>query len=60
MISPSRRRYISANRPQRESGVIVVTQSRADALTGLDVFVGEWVVQAQFPGVDAPAARSTF
>jgi hypothetical protein len=40
--------------------VIVVTQSRADALAGLDVFVGEWVMQAEFPGVDAPAARSTF
>ena len=37
-----------------------MTESRADALAGLDVFVGEWVMQAQFPGMDAPAARSTF
>ena len=38
----------------------MVTQSRADALARLDVFAGEWVVVARFPGVDAPAARSTF
>ena len=38
----------------------MVTQSRADALAGLDVFVGEWVVEARFSGGDAPAARSTF
>ena len=37
-----------------------MTQSRADALAGLDVFVGEWVVVARFAGGDAPAARSTF
>ena len=37
-----------------------MTQSRADALARLDVFAGEWVVVARFPGVDAPAARSTF
>jgi hypothetical protein len=41
--------------------VIVVTGNRADALARLDVFVGEWVVEARFPGGgDAPAARSTF
>jgi hypothetical protein len=40
--------------------VIVVTGNRADALAQLDVFVGEWIMQARFPGVDAPAARSTF
>jgi len=34
--------------------VIVVTGNRADALAGLDVFVGEWVMQARFPG-DQPA-----
>jgi hypothetical protein len=33
-------------RPQRENGVIVVTGSRSDALARLDVFVGEWVVEA--------------
>ncbi len=38
----------------RESGVIVVTGNRADALARLDVFVGEWVVEARFPG-DRPA-----
>jgi len=31
-----------------------VTGNRADALAGLDVFVGEWVMQARFPG-DQPA-----
>ena len=44
-------------RPQRENGVIVVTGSRADALARLDVFVGEWVVEARFPG-DKPAPSS--
>jgi hypothetical protein len=36
--------------------VIVVTQSRADALARLDVFAGEWVVQARFPVPKAPDA----
>jgi hypothetical protein len=41
--------------------VIVVTGSRADALARLDVFVGEWGVEARFPGGgDGPVARSTF
>jgi hypothetical protein len=49
--------------------VIVVTGNRADALAGLDVFVGEWVMQARFPGdqpappdaaEDGPTARSRF
>jgi len=40
--------------------VIVVTQSRADALARLDIFVGEWVVEARFPGADGPAGRSRF
>jgi hypothetical protein len=40
--------------------VIVVTESRADALTRLDVFVGEWVVEARFPGGDGATARSWF
>ena len=31
-----------------------MTGNRADALAGLDVFVGEWVIQARFPG-DQPA-----
>jgi hypothetical protein len=30
--------------------VIVVTGSRADALARLDVFVGEWVMEARVPG----------
>jgi hypothetical protein len=38
----------------RKSGVIVVTGTRADALARLDVFVGEWVMEASFPG-DPPA-----
>jgi hypothetical protein len=49
--------------------VIVVTGNRAAALAGLDVFVGEWVMQARFPGDqpappgaagDGPTARSRF
>jgi hypothetical protein len=41
--------------------VIVVTGSRTDALARLDVFVGQWVVEARF-GADGggPAGRSTF
>jgi hypothetical protein len=49
--------------------VIVVTGSRADALARLDVFVGEWVVEARFPAGgpppsgaagEGPEARSRF
>jgi hypothetical protein len=49
--------------------VIVVTGNRAAALAGLDIFVGEWVMQARFPGdqpappdaaEDGPTARSRF
>jgi len=37
--------------------------NRADALACLDVFVGEWILEAQFPGsqrADGPVARSRF
>jgi hypothetical protein len=34
-----------------------VTENRADALAHLDVFVGEWVLEARFPG-DHPASSS--
>jgi hypothetical protein len=37
--------------------VIVVTGNRADALARLDVFIGEWVMAARFPG-DQPAPSS--
>jgi hypothetical protein len=37
--------------------VIAVTGTRADALARLDVFVGEWVLRARFPG-DQPAPAS--
>lgn len=42
-----------------------MTGHRADALAHLDVFVGEWVMQARFPGdqparEDGPQGRSTF
>jgi hypothetical protein len=37
--------------------VIVVTGNRTDALARLDVFVGEWVIEARFPG-DQPASSS--
>jgi hypothetical protein len=47
--------------------VVAVTVSRADALARLDVFVGEWVMEARFPGGpppgtadDGPAARAWF
>jgi len=47
----------------------VVTVSRKEALARLDVFVGEWVVEARFPGAGparsggagtGPQARSRF
>jgi uncharacterized protein DUF1579 len=41
-----------------ENGVIVVTGSRADALARLNVFVGEWTLEARFPG-DQPAPDGT-
>ena len=46
-----------------------MTENRADALARLDVFVGEWVLEARFPGdhptpsnatQEAPRARSLF
>jgi hypothetical protein len=44
--------------------VIVVTETRADALARLDVFVGDWSLEARFPGQEqAPSgvlARSWF
>ncbi len=50
-------------------GVIAVTGNRADALARLDVFVGEWDMEALFPGGhpapsnaagDGPVVRSRF
>lgn len=58
----ARRRYARA-------GVIVVAGNRADALARLEVFVGEWVLEASFPGdqaaqpgpaADGPTVRSRF
>jgi hypothetical protein len=49
--------------------VIVVTEHRSEALARLDVFVGEWVIEARFPGdqptpanakKEGPQARSWF
>jgi hypothetical protein len=38
-----------------------VTEHRPEALARLDVFVGEWAVQARFPGMaEAPPVRSRF
>ena len=38
-----------------------MTGNRADALARLDVFVGEWTVEARFgAGGDGPVAHSTF
>lgn len=45
------------NRPLDESGVIVVASSRGEALARLDVLVGEWAMEARFPG-DQPAGSS--
>jgi hypothetical protein len=38
-----------------ENGVIVVTRNTAEALARLDVFAGEWVMEARFPGEPAPS-----
>jgi hypothetical protein len=38
--------------------VIVMTETRSEALARLGVFVGEWVVEARFPG-GQPAPSST-
>jgi hypothetical protein len=40
--------------------VIVMTGNRADALARLDIFTGEWVMEARFPGGGGGVARSTF
>jgi hypothetical protein len=45
--------------------VIIVAGNRADALARLDVFVGEWVIEARFPGgrqapEGSPQGRSRF
>ena len=41
-----------------------MTGNRADALARLDVFVGEWVIEARFPGdqpaTEGPRGRSRF
>jgi hypothetical protein len=42
-----------------------MTGKRADALARLDVFVGEWVIEARFPGdqpakEEGPRGRSRF
>ena len=34
--------------------------ARQEALKRLDVLVGEWAVEAQFPGLEAPPGRSVF
>jgi hypothetical protein len=45
----------------RENVVIVPTANRAAALASLDVLIGEWSVEARFPGVEGgPAVRSWF
>jgi hypothetical protein len=49
--------------------VIIVTDNRADALARLDVFIGDWSIEARFPGHEpapsgpagrGPMARSRF
>jgi hypothetical protein len=39
--------------------VIAVTGNRADALARLDVFAGEWVVEARFPGDQPTPSNAT-
>lgn len=34
--------------------------ARQEALKRLDVLVGEWVVEAEFPGLEVPPGRSVF
>ena len=36
------------------------TTERQEALKRLDVLVGEWVVEAEFPGLEVPPGRSVF
>jgi len=43
-----------------KAGVISVAEDSPEALARLDVFVGEWVVEARFPGGAGPPARSRF
>jgi hypothetical protein len=40
--------------------VIVVTENRPETLARLDVFVGEWVVEASIGARDGPRGRSRF
>ena len=42
------------------AGVIIVAEDRPEALARLDVFVGEWVVEARLPGGAGAQARSWF
>jgi hypothetical protein len=42
------------------AGVIIVAESRPEALARLDVFVGEWAVEAGFAAGEGPQARSRF
>jgi len=53
---------VSGN-PSGKSGVILVTQTRPDALARLDVFIGGWWLEARFPGPEpaaGPVVRSWF
>jgi hypothetical protein len=40
--------------------VIIVAENRPEALARLDVFVGEWAVEARFGAGEGPQARSRF
>ena len=42
------------------AGVIIVAENRPEALARLDVFVGEWAVEARFGAGEGPQARSRF
>jgi hypothetical protein len=41
------------------TGVISVTENRSEALARLDVFVGEWIMEARFPGVQPAPSNAT-
>jgi hypothetical protein len=60
-FSPRCRHYFRRASTIDEEEVSAVDGSaRQEALERLDVLVGEWVVEADFPGLATPAAHSVF
>ena len=50
--------FLSRKTPATQEGMITVTGNRLAALARLDIFVGEWILEARFPA-DHPALSST-